>query len=68
MMAVIEFHDMESAAIDVKVNVPLFEVRRNGFPNLDLRMKFFYRAPGSVSDAFAVSFRSMAFFPLGRIA
>ena len=32
MAAVKELHDMEAAAIDVEVDVPLLEIRRDGLP------------------------------------
>ena len=40
MVAIIKLHDMESKAIDVKVDVPRFKVRCYRLPDFHLRMKF----------------------------
>ena len=52
-----EFDDMEPASVYVEVDVALFKVRGNGFPDLDLRMPRFNRLPGRLSDALAVDLR-----------
>ena len=55
MMGVKELHDMEPAAVHIKVDVTLFEIGRYGFPHLDLRIHFFYRTPCGIADSLAVS-------------
>ena len=40
MPAVIEFHDMETAFIQVKMDVSRFEIRRAGLPDLRFRIEF----------------------------
>lgn len=47
----------ESAAIDIEVYITLFKIRRNGFPDRDLRMHCFDFTPCRISDAFAVNVR-----------
>ena len=56
MMAVKELYDMKSAAVYIEVDVPLLEIRRNGFPYLYFRMHLFNFAPRGISDAFTMNF------------
>ena len=58
MKAVEEFYSMESAFIDVEMDVPLFEVGRAGLPDNRFRVQAFHFLPGCKSDAFAVRFRN----------
>lgn len=49
MMRVVKFYDMESAAVDVEVNISFLEIRRDGFPYGDLGVHGFYCKPRSIS-------------------
>ena len=51
-----ELHDVEPAAVHIKMDVPLLEIRRAGFPNDDFRMQLLDETPGSVTYAFAMDF------------
>ena len=57
MVTVEKLHDVEAAAVDIEVDIPLFKIRRNGFPDRYFRVQPFHRAPGSVADALAVRLR-----------
>ena len=46
---------LKAAAVDVKVNVAFFKVRRNCFPFLYLRIHSLDFLPCGVADAFAVN-------------
>ncbi len=56
MMAVIELHDVESTAVHIEVDVSLFKIRRDSFPDGNLGMKLFYCAPCRITDTLAVHF------------
>lgn len=69
MVTVEELNDMKTAAIDVKVDIPRFKIRRYRFPNLDLRIHSFDLTPSGVTDTFAVSLRRYKqYFQLAVIA
>lgn len=55
-MFVPELHDVEPAAVHIKMDVALFEIRRTGFPNLDFRVHGFHGLPRCLTDAFAMNF------------
>ena len=55
-MFVPELHDVEPAAVHIKMDVALLEIRRAGFPNDDFRMQLLDETPGSVTYAFAMDF------------
>ncbi len=57
VMTVVELNDMKSAAIDIEMDIALFEIRRDRFPDLYFGVQLLYRAPCGVSNAFAVYFR-----------
>ncbi len=50
-MIVPELHDVEPAAVHIKMDVALFEIRRTGFPNLDFRVHGFHGLPRCLTDA-----------------
>ena len=54
MMSVEELHDMETALVDIEVDVPGFEEGRAGLSDIRLRVQALYGLPGSIADAFAV--------------
>ena len=56
-MAVEELHDMEPAAVEVEMDVPLLKVRRDGLPDLDFGMQLFHRALCGIAHAPAVDMR-----------
>ena len=55
MVLIEELDGMESAAVDVKVNVPSVEVRRTGFPYLRLWMHSLDSLPNGLSDALTLN-------------
>ena len=57
MMLVEILHNMESAAVDVEMDIPCFKVGRERFPDRYLRMQCLYRAPCGIAYSFAVDFR-----------
>lgn len=57
VMRIVKLNDVKPAAVDVKMNVPLFKIRRHRFTHLDLRIQPFNLAPSSIADSFAVNFR-----------
>lgn len=57
MVAVKKFYNAKSAAVNVKMNVALFKIRRDRFPDFNLGMKLFDLTPSCIADAFAVDFR-----------
>ena len=57
VMAVIELNYMKSAAVHIKVYIPLFKIRSDGLPDLHLRVELFHFSPLGISDTFAVDFR-----------
>ena len=57
VMRIIKLNDVKSAAVDVKMNVPLFKIRSHRFPHRDLRIQPFNLAPSSIADSLAVNFR-----------
>ena len=56
MMAVKEFDNVESAFVDVEVNIPGLKVRCAGFPDERFRIQPFDFLPCRIADALAVSF------------
>ena len=50
-------HDVEAAAVDVEVDVPLLEAGGAGLPDPDLRVFFLDEEPRPVADALAVFLR-----------
>ena len=54
MVTVEKLDDMESAAVDIKVDIALFKIRRDGLPNLHLRIHPLDLAPCCVPDTLAV--------------
>ena len=72
VMTVVELNDMKSAAIDIEMDIALFELRRDRFPDLYFGVQLLHRAPCGVSNAFAVYFRRhkqyfmIAAFAVGR--
>ena len=54
MMAVVEFHNMEPAAINVEVNIALFKIWRDGFPDLHFWMQLLDCTPSCIADSFAM--------------
>jgi len=56
MVAVIELDNVETASIDVVVNIPFLKVGRDRFPYRHFRMQLFHGAPGGIADAPAVRF------------
>ena len=57
MVAVEEFNDMKAAAVDIKVDIALFKIRRDGLPNLYLRIHLLDLAPCGIADTLAVDMR-----------
>ena len=55
MMLVEKFNGMESAAVDVEVNIPTVEIRCAGFPHLYLRMHRLYSLPDGQANALALN-------------
>ena len=47
-------HDVETAFVDVEVDVALLEIGCAGLPNFHFRMQLLHGAPGGIADAFAV--------------
>ena len=56
MIPVPELHDMESAAVDIEMDVALLEVGSDGFPDADLGMQCLDGTPRCLSDATAMDF------------
>ena len=57
VLGIIKLNDLKSAAVDVKMNVPLFKIRSHRFSHSDLRIQPFNLAPSSIADSLAVNFR-----------
>lgn len=57
MVAVVKLHNMETAAVHIEVNVPLLKIRRDGLPDLHLRMQLFHLAPCRIPDSLAMNIR-----------
>ena len=55
MMLVEELNGMESAAVDVEVDIPAVEIRGAGFPHLYLRMQRLYSLPDGLADTYAIN-------------
>ena len=55
MMLIEELNGMESAAVDVEVDIPTVEIRGAGFPHLYLRMHRLYSLPDGLADTFALN-------------
>ena len=58
VMAVKKLNDMETAFIDIKMDIPGLKVRRTGFPDLCIRIQPLNFFPGSEANPFAVSVRA----------
>ena len=56
VMAVKKLDDLKATSIDIKMYVSGLEIRSTGLPDRHFRMQLFNGEPGSVPDAFAVSF------------
>ena len=56
MIPVPELDDMESAAVDIEMDVALLEIGSDGFPNADLVMQRLDGTPRCLSDATAMDF------------
>ena len=54
VVAVIEFHNMKAAAIDIEMYIPLFKIGRDRLPDLHLRVQLFHLAPSRIADTLAV--------------
>ena len=54
MVAVEKLHDVKAAAVHIEMNVPLLKIRRDSFPDGNLRMELFHRAPRGITDAESV--------------
>lgn len=52
-----KLHDLETAFVEVKVDVPLFKIRGESFPHLGFGMQYLHCLSCAVSDAPAVDFR-----------
>ena len=57
MIFVEKLHNVEAAAIDIKMNVALLKIRSDRFPHLHFRVQFFNSTPSSISDTFAMDSR-----------
>ena len=57
MVSVEELDDMKSAAVDVEVDITLFKIRRDGLPDLHLRIHSLNLTPRGIADTFAVDMR-----------
>ena len=57
VVRIIELHNMKPAAIHIEMNIALFKIRRDRFPDLDLRMHLLYLAPRRIADTPAVNMR-----------
>ena len=55
MMLVEELNGMESAAVDVEVDIPAVEIRGTGFPHFYLWMHGLYSFPDGLTDTFALN-------------
>ena len=55
-MFVSKLHDVEAAAVNVEMDVPLLEMRCDGFPDLDFRVHGLHNLPRRMTDVFAVGF------------
>ena len=49
MMFIQIFYDMESAAVDIKVNISCFKIRCDCLPHSNFRMQFLYRTPCGIA-------------------
>ena len=54
MAAVIKLHDMESAAVHVKMDIPLFKVRGESLPDLNIGISFLDSLPCGKTYTLAV--------------
>ena len=50
-----ELNGMESAAVDVEVDIPAVEIRGAGFPHLYLWMHGLYGFPDGLADTYAIN-------------
>ena len=48
MMAVTEFHNMESTAVHIEMDIPFLEIRCGCFLNHYFGVQFFHCTPGSI--------------------
>lgn len=49
VLGIEEFHYVEAASIHIKMNISLFKIRGNGFPNFCVRVQLFNFFPNSLS-------------------
>ena len=49
-----ELHNMESALVDIEMDIPGLEVGSTGLPDFCFRIQAFHFLPGSRANAFAV--------------
>ena len=57
MMTIEELHNMKATPIDVEMNIPFLEIRRDSIPNRHLWMQALHCAPCGIADPFAVNTR-----------
>lgn len=55
VVAVVEFHDVKSAAVDVEMDIPCLKIRRDRFPYPDIGIELFDLAPRRIAYALAVN-------------
>ena len=55
-MTVEIFHNVETAAVDIEVDVALLEIGCVGLPDRHFGVLLFDKAPGGITDALAVDF------------
>jgi hypothetical protein len=54
MMLIEELNGMESAAVDIKMDIPAVEIRGAGFPHFNLWMHSLYGFPDGLANALAL--------------
>ena len=55
VMLIEELNGMESAAVDIKMDIPAVEIRGAGFPHFNLWMHGLYGFPDGLADTFALN-------------
>lgn len=55
VMLIEELNGMESAAVDIKMDIPAVEIRGAGFPDFYLWMHGLYGFPDGLADTFALN-------------
>ena len=58
MIAIKELYNVTAASVHIEVDIPLFKIRRNGFPDFHFRVKLFHLTPRSITDSFTMHFRT----------